>query len=315
MHEERVLVHHQIYLCRKLFAPLAKVIFFSMNARGVPGSTEKNPLKRIVKKGMWEGVKRNTDAALVHYPGCLKSLRTGGYKKPIFQQTQIGVDETLFAPSEETRKEVRNELGFNDDFVIGYAGRLVEDKGVDDILEVFLRIAESYENVSLLLVGNGGLREHIQERAREQRVKERIVVTGYVELKRVPRYMNAMDTFVLASKTTPHWIDTFPLVTVQAQAIGVPVVASDSGAIPWQLDATALLFKEGNREELYGALQSMIDDPDLRAEYAKKGRRRSLSYFCHQGMTENFKKIARQIMQEQIEYHASGEEYIQWKAY
>ena len=50
IHEESTLIHHQIYLYRKIFAPKAKIIFFSMNAMGVPYQLQKNPLKRAVLK-------------------------------------------------------------------------------------------------------------------------------------------------------------------------------------------------------------------------------------------------------------------------
>jgi len=315
IHEESILIHHQIYLYRKLFAPKAKIIFFSMNARGIPYQKSTHPIKKHIHKLMWENIKKNTNAALVHYPGCLDSLRSGDYNKPIYMQTQVGVDETLFTPNQPIRDEYRRKIGFEDKFIIGYTGRLTVDKGVDDLLDVFINLSKKYEDIALLLVGNGDLKQLIEENIKKHNLQDRVHITGFVDQAEVPNYMNAMDTFVLGSKTMPHWIDTFPLVTVQAQATKVPVIASDSASIPWQLENSAKIFKEGDREELYQALEEFINNKELRDDYAIKGQKRSHKNFCHIGMTENFKKIVKQVMDERFIYHDKDEKYIQWKAY
>ena len=315
IHEEGIRIHHQIYLYKKLFAPKAKVIFFSMNARGIPYQRMAHPVKKHIHKWMWESIKKNTNAALVHYPGCLESLRSGGYNKPIYLQTQVGVDEKLFSLDVSIREEYRQKIGFDDQFVIGYAGRLIIDKGVDDLVEVFIKLAEKYNNVVLLLVGNGELKESIENKVSASNLQDKVHITGFVDHAEVPKYMNAMDTFVLGSKTMPHWLDTFPLVTIQAQAVKVPVIASNSASIPWQLGDSAKIFKEGDREELYEALELFITNKELYDDYASKGQKRSLEYFCHEGMTENFKKIIDQVVNDNFIYHDEDESYVQWKAY
>jgi len=313
--EEGILIHHQIYLYRKLFAPDAKIIFFSMNARGVPHKNTTNPLKKIIRKWLWNDIVKNTDAALVHYPGCLDSLRKGGYTNPIFIQTQVGVDDLMFAPNSDLRNNYRNKFNFKNKFVIGYSGRLTTDKGVDDLVSVFITLAKENNNLALLLVGNGDLRDKFDELFAIEGLSSIAIITGFVDQSEVPGYMNAMDVFVLGSITTPHWIDTFPLVTVQAQAVGLPVIASDSASIPWQLGNSAIIFSEGDRNELKGALFDLIGDVSLRESVAKRGRERCLANFCHIGMTDNFTKIASQVMNGAYIFHEKDELYTQWKAY
>lgn len=315
IHEESVRVHQQIYLYRRFFAPNAKIIFFSMNARGIPFQNRSHPVKKAVLKLMWDSIRKNTDAALCHYPGCLESLRKGGYGKPVFLQTQVGVDENLFCPDSRIRKEYRKKLGFENKFVIGYVGRLIEDKGVDDLVRVFQDLAKDHNQLALLLIGNGHLRDSINTTMRQHGLDGRVNITGFIEQDEVPCYMNSMDTFVLGSKTMPRWIDTFPLVTVQAQATGVPVIASDSASIPWQLADSARIYPEGNREALKAALLQFLNNEELRREYAKAGRKRSHSYFCHKVMTDNFKKIISQVRSNEYVFHEIGEPYTQWKAY
>ena len=248
-------------------------------------------------------------------PGCLESLRKGGYEKPIYIQTQVGVDETIFVPDLKLRSTYKKKIGFEDDFVIGYTGRLTVDKGVDDLVSVFIALAQKKSDLALLLVGNGELREVLDKQFLDAGLSDRVFITGFVDQADVPNYMNAMDVFVLGSKTMPHWIDTFPLVTVQAQAIGIPVIASDSASIPWQLADTAGIYLEGNRAELKQMLYDFIENKQLRENFSERGRRRSLENFCHAGMTENFKLIVEQIMSEKPCYHEENDPYTQWKAY
>lgn len=315
VHEEGALIHQQIYLYRRLYAPKAKIVFFSMNARGVPHTHQPHPIKRAVQRFLWARTRKQTVAALAHYPGCKDSLRRGKYFKPIFLQTQVGVDEELFSPNPSARASYRRALRFDRATVIGYSGRLVEDKGVDDLVHAFVELAARRSDIALLLVGNGPLKPEIDALRAEHGLHERIHITGFVDQNEVPAYMNSMDVFVLGSKTMPHWIDTFPLVTVQAQSVGLPVIASNSASLPWQLDDTALLYPEGDRVQLASALTTLIDNPDLRAHYARKGQARSHEYFCHRGMTDSFKKVVDQVMEGTFMYHDDGEPYTQWKAY
>ncbi len=305
IHEETCWIHHQIYLYRKLWCPAAKIIFFSMNARGVPQ-------RWFFQRLMWENIKKNTEAALVHYPGCLKSLRRAEYKKPIFLQTQIGVDEDLFKFDSRTRDTIRNFLGFNNKFVIGYTGRLTQDKGVDDLINV---LPISGVDWALLLVGNGYLKKEVEDWASSKGWMDRVHITGQIPLNMVPDYMNAMDCFVLASKTTSHWVDTFPLSTVQAQACGIPVIGSDSGAIPWQLGETAIIFSESNLAELKKAIESYALNKGLRKRMAQSGRNRAIDFFCAQGITNNFDKITKQILSQKYKYRNENDPYIQSKCY
>lgn len=304
IHEEGIWVHLQVYLYRKLWAPQAKIIFFSMNAMGVE-------TPRWYHKWRWKQVCKNTEAALVHYPGCVRSLREGGYKKPIYMQTQVGVNDTFY-PDKDKRYDIRKKIGFSGKFVVGFTGRIIADKGVDTLIDSF---PGDNKDWALLLVGDGNLSDGIKKRATREGWAERLHITGEINQKDVPDYMNAMDCFVLGSKTTGHWIDTFPLVTVQAQACGIPVIASDSASLPWQLGDTALFFKEGNAEELRNRLFQMAENEDLRKDLAVKGRARCRSYFTTDILTENFVRIAEQILNDRIEYaDDTDEEYTQWKA-
>jgi glycosyltransferase involved in cell wall biosynthesis len=298
------LIHHQALLYKRLWGADTKYTFFTMNALGVPQ-------EKFHQRLRWQHLKRSADAALGHYPGCRDSLREAGFEKPIYLQTSYGVDEDLFTPDEESRAETREKLGFENDFVIGFVGRLEADKGLDDLLE-----AVPLEGVdwSLLLVGDGDMREKTERVIRRNGWEDRVEMTGYVPQEEVPRYMRAMDCYVLGSKTRDYWIDTFPRTIVQAMACEVPVIGSDSGALPFQVRDAGLIYPEGDVDELRERLHRLADDAELRAELAERGRNQTIERFGQRTLADGFYKIARQVIDDEIEYNDEDEQ-LQHKAH
>lgn len=151
-------------------------------------------------------------------------------------------------------------------FTVGYAGRLVPEKGIGVLLAAVSRV----EGARLLIVGDGPLRQEVEN------------ATGIdVELRTnvahddMARAFADMDVLALPSLTTPRWTEQFGRVLVEALWCGVPVVGSDSGEIPWVIETTGggLVFAEGDARSLADALTTMRDDPALRARLAANGRR------------------------------------------
>lgn len=303
-YSEMALIHHQVILYRKLWAPDAKTTFFTMNALGVSRDKWHQRLR-------WRHLKNNADAALGHYPDCRDSLRAAGFDEPIYLQTSYGVDESLFYPDTEDRERVRERLGLKDRFVVGYVGRLTSDKGVDDLLDA---LPLSGADWTLLLVGDGEMREEIRKTVDHQGWNDRVEMTGYVPQENVPHYLRAMDTFVLGSKTREYWIDTFPRTIVQAMACEVPVVGSNSGAIPFQVGDAGLIYTEGDVDALHDRLDRLAGNESLREELGRKGREESLSRFGQRALADNFYEILKQVHSGEIDYN-EGNEAVQYKAY
>jgi glycosyltransferase involved in cell wall biosynthesis len=153
-------------------------------------------------------------------------------------------------------------------FTVGYAGRLVESKGLLDLLAAVRKLPPPVE---LVLLGDGELRTRLEGQpvpGSQVRVIDGLahdaMATGYAQL----------DVLVLPSRTTPTWKEQFGRVAVEAMWCGVPVVGSDSGEIPWLIELTGggLLFPEGDAEALATQLCKLQDDPALRAQLAATGR-------------------------------------------
>jgi len=292
IHEEQILQLQQTILYRKLFAPKAKLIYFSMNAFDrvlrPKNLHPKEVMKFLMTLFFWSRIKKGTDGALCHFPPIKDQMRKEGYKHPILLQTQIGVDNEVFQPDTRDRAAMREKLGLQG-FVIGFTGRLIVEKGVLDLLKACENAPDDWE---LLFVGEGPCKTVIEEWAKNNHFENRVYMTGYVPVNEVVRYMRAMDVFVLGSRTTHIWIDTFPLVVAQAMASAVPVVVSSSGALPYQVgENEGLVFNEGDSVGLRKQLEKLYQEPDFRLQEAKRLYSRAQHMFCIDAMNSHFHRF------------------------
>jgi glycosyltransferase involved in cell wall biosynthesis len=153
-------------------------------------------------------------------------------------------------------------------FVVGYAGRLVAEKGVDDLIRACANVADA----RVLLVGNGPERDRLESLAGELGV--RLTIDDSVTHQEMAGAYARMDVLVLPSRTTPTWAEQFGRVLVEAGWCGVPVVGSSSGEIPWVISQTGggHVFPEGDPRALAAQLERLRDDPDERRRLGEAAR-------------------------------------------
>lgn len=175
----------------------------------------------------------------------------------LFNPTEL----SKFAFSEDTRSIIREDLGLKDKFVVGHVGRLTQAKNHKYLLNVFKEIKAIREDTKLLLVGDGELKESIVDMINELGLEKDVIMVG--AKSDVYNYLNAMDCFIF-----PSLYEGFGIVLVEAQANGLPILASDaiskevflsdniqalSNKLPpevWAGKAVTLLRKEENKSLL-----------------------------------------------------------------
>jgi glycosyltransferase involved in cell wall biosynthesis len=154
-------------------------------------------------------------------------------------------------------------------FTVGYAGRLVESKGLLDLLAAVRMLPAPVE---LVLIGNGELRPQLEG---EEIPGSRLRVVDDLSHDEMAAGYAQLDVVALPSHTTPSWKEQFGRVIVEALWCGVPVVGSDSGEIPWLIEKTGggLVFPEGDAPALAARLTELRESPARRRELAQRGRR------------------------------------------
>jgi glycosyltransferase involved in cell wall biosynthesis len=174
-------------------------------------------------------------------------------------------------------------------FTVGYAGRLVESKGLYDLLAAVRRLASPVE---LLLIGNGELRGALEGQPVPGSAVR--VLDGFSHDQMAAAYAQ-LDVLVLPSRTTSTWKEQFGRVIIEALWCGIPVVGSESGEIPWVIGLTGggLTFPEGDSEALAARLGELRADPALRARLAGAGREAVERMFTVPAATDPLERLLR----------------------
>ncbi|MDW8325916.1 MAG: glycosyltransferase [Anaerolineales bacterium] len=231
------------------------------------------------------------DAAIAGNQEAAHVLRRRGFRGPIAVVPQVGVD--LAHCEHASPASPWKDLRANGP-VIGFAGRMVREKGVPDLLEAIARLPSAL-NAQLLLVGAGTLESELAVRAEQLGLGARVHRAGSVPFDRVAAHLKCMDVLVLPSRTMPKWKEQFGHVLVEAMACGVPVIGSDSGAIPEVIGEAGLIFPEGDVSALTDRLQRLLNDTHLRRTLSEQGRRRVAEHFSDAIVAERTYAAYRQL--------------------
>lgn len=218
-------------------------------------------------------------------------LRESGYLGAIDVETEIGVDLDTFRPNLEMREKVRAQKDLRG-FVIGFAGRLVDEKGVLDLLKSCEDLSGDW---SLLIIGDGPLRSDVEAAAARNALANRARIVGYVPHTEVADLIQACDTLVLPSKVGQcRFIEQFGLILAQAMACGVPVVGSDNGAIPEIVGDPRRIFPEGDVASLTNILTELQKKPSYRKEASKIGLERVSRLYSASALADSFQRSLNQ---------------------
>lgn len=217
-------------------------------------------------------------------------LRKWGYTGPIEVMPQMGVDTSLFSPQPHKHS--------NDEFVIGFMGRLVHQKGIDVLLAAARQLNEHGHNFRIVLCGTGVDEEAMRHEAQEQKVADRVIWRGAVRHEEVPEEMSKFDVLVLPSRTVPTWKEQFGHVLIEAMAMGIPVIGSSCGEIPNVIGRPDLVFQEGDAEGLAAILERMIGEPAWREEVGQYCITRVRQHYTHERIAERLIKLWNEILEQ-----------------
>jgi phosphatidylinositol alpha-1,6-mannosyltransferase len=185
------------------------------------------------------------------------------------------VDSTVYHPGVDG-SEVRSRLGLTDRPVIVCVSRLVPRKGQDTLIKALPSIRKWVPGATLLLVSGGPYRPALQRMARELGVAEHVVFTGSVPWEELPAHYAAGDVFAMPCRTRNAGLDVegLGIVYLEASAMGMPVVAGDSGGAPDAVleGETGFVVPGGDVELVAERLVTLLSDAALAAKMGAAGR-------------------------------------------
>ena len=210
-----------------------------------------------------------------------------------FVTIRSGMEIEPFLAETDARERIRREFGMApDDLVIGKIARLFELKGHADVLNAAPAVIERFPRARFFFVGNGILRDELEEQARRLGIRERVTFAGLVHPSRIPDMIKAMDLVVHASLR-----EGLARVLPQALLSNCPVISYDvDGAREVVIDGeTGYLVPPQSVEELTGAMIRALSDLDGARALAAEGRRRFADAFRAETMVQRIAELGEEL--------------------
>ena len=199
-------------------------------------------------------------------------------------------DSILKAGETFLRKNGYREKEHNLNYL--FIGRLVYYKGCSILLEAF---SEMPQDTTLTFIGDGALKEELQQKATELGISERVMFRGAVDGPTLKRCMEEADVFVLPSVERS---EAFGLVQLEAMAYGIPVINTNlpSGVPEGSLEKeSGLTVEPGSAEALAEAMRWMYDHPAERLRMGMEARKRLEEQFTQDKMVGKLKTIYTEL--------------------
>jgi glycosyltransferase involved in cell wall biosynthesis len=207
----------------------------------------------------------------------------------------IHVDRTIWnairpqsrLPSDEEVAAFRRARGLEGAQVIAIGGRLHEQKGVAQLLQMLARLAPEFPRLRLLVMGKRDVYDReFAALARELGVAERVVPTGWLDGAELQQAYAAVDVFV----TPSICFDTFGLVNLEAMEHGKPVVATVFGGSPEVVldGVTGAVANPFDLAAFAAPIAALLRDPARARALGQAGRRRMLDFFTIDRLTAEF---------------------------
>ncbi|MBP3775775.1 MAG: glycosyltransferase family 4 protein [Prevotella sp.] len=208
-----------------------------------------------------------------------------------------GIDLHAFTKSPEKTVN-RQDYGLKeDDFVIVFAGRIVPEKGVRELLEA-LQELQDYPDIKLLMIGGSFYGNELEEtmfikelRTQFANMQDRIVFTGFKPYQEIPAHLALADIAVLPS----IWNEPLGLTSIEAMATGLPVITTDRGGISETVTPECAILLNGNKlqpSQISKAVLDLYHHPEKREIMGKAAQERSLLFSKDRYAKEFFDTIA-----------------------
>lgn len=260
------------HACRVAGACGARVIFFAWQ----------NIRRRYPPPFAWfERYVFRRAAGIAGTPTAAEVLRAKGFAGRLAVIPQFGVDPERFAPGDD---------GHGNTFRIGFAGRLVHEKGIELLVEAVRRIDG---DVELLIAGAGPLDEAICGQAAGD---DRVRLLGALPSADMPGFYQGLDVLVLPTLGRRGWTEQFGRAAIEAMACGVPVLVSDAGELPAVVDQAGWVVPAGDVGALRQALDDLRADANERGRLADVGRARVLAEFTNERIAEATTGFYRDVL-------------------
>lgn len=216
-----------------------------------------------------------------------------------------GVDVTCYRPYPEERFEIRTALGFGDQPIIIFIGSFNAWHDVATLLEAFVQVLETYPQARLLLVGDGKVRQSMEEYATNLGIEHAVLFTGLRNHTEIPHLVSAADVAVAPYPKMEYawWGSSMKLFEYMAS--GVALVVSDVGeqiSEVIQDGSNGLLVEPGEASGLANSLKSLIADPGLRSRLGQQAREDAIRKYSWEHYLSRLERVYEAVIEQKPIY-------------
>lgn len=240
-----------------------------------------------------------TDAVVAISRAIADEAVTAGFAAAKVHLIPHGIDMAEYAPAPtpDAKAALRRILGLPvDRTLVTYTGRLIQGKGLETLFAAARTLAD-LPSVHFVLVGSGSgqvisIEESLRaEAAADTALAGRVTFTGRVE--NVAAYLQASDLFAF-----PTLDEALGMSAVEAQACGLPAVASRTGGVPDIVEdgVTGILVTPGDAGELAAGLRRLVSDGTTRTRLAQAARTRTVERFAYDTMVTRYAELFKGVI-------------------
>lgn len=192
------------------------------------------------------------------------------------------------------RTEIKKKYNLKeDDKIILFVGRVASEKSIDKIIKALAIIKKrDISKVKLLIIGDGPAMDELKQLARTLKIEKDVIFAGTVSYEEIRHYYKMAYVFTIASTT-----ETFGIVTIEALASGVPVLAVKApGAVDILTDGVDGLLVDNDVEKFANALEKIIREPELR-EKLSRGTLKTSEKYSIDTISERMLNLYREVIE------------------
>lgn len=220
-----------------------------------------------------------------------REVRTIGYGS-------INGIDTIFFKKKATsfeKEKIRKELGFVlDDFIITFIGRIVKDKGIDDLVAAFSELSKKHNNLKLLIIGSYDDNLNSIHKDTKNQIENSNKIKRLNFQNDIRRYLEVSSLFVL-----PSHREGFPNVLLEAGSFELPLVASNINGCNEVIEngENGLLFDKKDVIDLTKSIDAFINNNDLYNKAKKNIRKTVISKYSKNEFNENLYFEMKKLLQ------------------
>jgi colanic acid/amylovoran biosynthesis glycosyltransferase len=289
-----VLVHAHFGVCGALALPLIKILkvpmivtFHGFDAVMTDSYAQRNSLSTRIYLNRREVLKREADLFIGVSEFISQKLIAQGFPAQRVITHCIGVNTQQFESPPRLFQQP----------IVLFVGRFTEKKGCEYLIKAMAKVQEIVDEVELILIGDGELKPELEVLA--AKLLQRYQFLGFQTQSIVKSWMDRAMVLVVPSVTAATGdSEGLPTVVIEAQAMGLPVVASNHAGIPQAVihGETGLLTAERDLEGLAKCILELLRDPELCQRFSYNGKEHVAKNFNLDRQTKILESIYESVL-------------------